>query len=104
MRVGRAVRRVSALLVVVLVVGLCLGAHVFASPSAHHECNALTDGRTILSKPPVVSPSLVGIPVEPARVAVVPSDAVGQSPSHAAKFAAAAPSDGPPARSPPASL
>ncbi len=100
-REGRSVGRVLALVVVALVLGMCLVAAVEASSSAHHECHALTDGQTVLSKPPPSSPGLVMIPVDPARL-VVPSGAAGQPPPHPQRFTAAAPSDGPPARSPPA--
>jgi len=94
--------RVLALFVVALIVGVCLLTSVEASSSAHHECNALTDGQKILSKPSLSSPGLIMIPVEAARL-VVPSGVVGRAPSHALRLASAAPSDGPPARSPPAS-
>ncbi len=99
---GRALGRVVALCVVALVVGMCLGASVEASSNAHHECNALTDGQKTLSKPPPASPSLVGIPVKAVRL-LVPSGVVSRAPSPATEFAAAAPSDSPPARSPPVS-
>lgn len=99
---SRAVGRALALVVVALVLGMCVVASVEASSNVHHECNALTDGQTNLSKPPAASLGLVGIPVETVRL-VVPSGAESQPLSRATGFAAAAPSDGPPARSPPAS-
>ena len=99
---SRAISRAVALLVIVLIIGMCLGASVEASSSAHHECNALTDGQTILSRPPAASPGLVGIPVDAVRL-VIPSGAVSQPPAYAVGLASAASPDGPPARSPPAS-
>jgi hypothetical protein len=99
---SRVAVRVLALFVVALIIGVCLLTSVEASSSVHHECNALTDGQKILSKPSLSSPGLVIIPTEAAHL-VVPSGVVRQAPSHALRLASAASSDGPPARSPPAS-
>ena len=99
---SRAAVRVLALFVVVLIVGVCLLTSVEASSSSHHECNALTDGQKVLSKPSLLAPGPVMISTEAARL-VVPAGVVGRVPAHAFRLASAAPSDGPPARSPPAS-
>lgn len=98
----RAIGRAVALLAIALIVGMCLGVSVEASSGAHHECNALTDGQTILSKPLAASLGLVGIPAEAVRL-VMPASAVNQPPAYTVGSASAAPPGGPPARSPPAS-
>jgi hypothetical protein len=90
------------LVVIALILGVCLGTSVEASSSAHHECNALTAGQTILSKPLAASPSLLGIPVGAVQL-VIPSGAVHRPPAYTVGVASAAPPDGPPARSPPVS-
>jgi hypothetical protein len=97
-----AIGRAVALLVIALIVGMCLGASVEASSSAHHECNALTAGQTILSKPPAASPDLLGTPVR-AVLLVIPSGVIHRPPAYTVGIASAAPPDGPPARSPPVS-
>ncbi len=98
-----AIGRAVALLVTALIVGMCFDASVEASSSAHHECNALTAGQTILSKPPAASPpDLLGIPVG-AVLLVIPSGAIHRPPAYTVGVASAAPPDGPPARSPPVS-
>lgn len=89
-----------ALLVVALVFGPCLVASVEVSSTAHHECNALTDAQTHLSKPPAALSGLVGIPVAAMRL-VVPHDAVNRPPCQTTGFAATAAPDTLAARSPP---